>query len=224
MLTLHLHPLSSFCHKVLIGLYENGTAFTAHTVNLQDAAERAAYTKLSPFGKIPALEDSVRGMVVNESSTILEYLDIHYPGSARLIPQDADAAIVVRQWDRFLDHYLHDPMQRVVAEKLRPAGNSDPFGVEAARASMRRALDHFEQRLAQAPRPGGNDFTLADCAAAPALFYAQAIVPFADSHPRVSRYFDSLVARPSYARVLEEAKPFMKYFPLADALPARFRA
>jgi glutathione S-transferase len=222
-LVLHLHPLSSYCHKVLIGLYEMATPFTIQTVNLQDAAARADYLKLSPFGKIPALEDTKRNVVINESSTILEYAGLHYPGKAQLIPRDADAAITVRMWDRFLDMYLHQPMQRVVAEKFRPDGSHDPFGEKDARASLRRAYDVLEKRLGEAKHPGGDTFSLADCAAAPALFYAQAAEPFADSHPRIARYFESLLARPSYARTLDEAKPFLKYFPLNETLPARFK-
>ena len=222
-LTLHLHPLSSFCHKVLIGLYENGTPFKPQTVSIADGVASDDFLKLSPFGKIPALEDSTRRRVVNETSVILEYLDMHYPGAAPLIPRDPDAAIDVRMWDRFLDSYLHQPMQRVVAENFRPGDKKDPFGVDDARASIRRTYDHLEKRLADVPFAGGKDFSLADCAAAPALFYLQAIAPFADSHKNIARYFDALVARPSYARTLQEAKPFLQYFPLADKLPARFR-
>jgi len=223
-LVLHLHPLSSYCHKVLIGLYENGTPFTAKTVNLQDENERGTYVKLSPFGKIPALEDTARGKAVNESSTILEYVERHYPGRVTLFPRDTDAMITVRMWDRFLDQYLHQPMQRVVAENFRPDGAKDSFGVDEARKSIRRSYDHLEKCLANMPYAGGVEFSLADCAAAPALFYAQAAVPFADSHPNIARYFERLLVRPSYARTLEGAKPFLKYFPLADRLPARFKA
>lgn len=222
-LTLHLHPLSSFCHKVLIGLYENGTPFTPQTVSIADGVASDDFLKLSPFGKIPALEDSTRRRVVNETSVILEYLDMHYPGAARLIPRDPDAAIDVRMWDRFLDSYLHQPMQRITAERMRPDGNKDPFGENEARKSVRRAYDVLEKQLGDNAYAGGSAFSLADCAAAPALFYLQASEPFADSHPRIARYFEALFARPSYARALAEAKPFLQYFPLADKLPARFR-
>ena len=222
-LILHLHPLSSYCHKVLFGLYEKGTPFTAKHVNLMDEGERAAFLKLSPFGKMPALEDNARKNVINETSIILDYLDQHYPGLVRLIPQDVDAALTVRKWDRFLDLYLHDPMQRIVAQTFRPADAKDAFGENEARKTIRRTYDILEERLGETPHPGGEAFSMADCAAAPALFYAQAAEPFADSHPRIARYFDALVARPSYARVLEEAKPFLQYFPLVKSLPARFK-
>lgn len=223
-LILHLHPLSSFCQKVLMALYETGTPFEARMVNLGDAEARAAYLKLSPFGKIPTLEDTARGRAVNESTIIIEYLQQHDPGRPALIPRDDDAALDARLWDRVLDHYVHYPMQRVVADRLGPETARDATGVEEARATLRTAYDLIEARLADVPHPGGAAFTIADCAAAPALFYAQAVVPFAATHPRIAAYFDALTERPSFARILGEAKPFLKYFPLADGLPARFTA
>jgi len=221
---LHLHPLSSFCQKVLMALYETGTPFEPRMVNLGDAQARAAYLKLSPFGKIPTLEDTARGRAVNESTIIIEYLQQHDPGHLALIPRGADAALEARLWDRILDHYVHYPMQRVVADLLRPEAKRDATGVAEARATLRTAYDLIEARLADVPHPGGAAFTLADCAAAPALFYAQATEPFAATHPRIAAYFDALIERPSFARILSEAKPFLTYFPLVDALPARFTA
>jgi glutathione S-transferase len=223
-LILHLHPLSSFCQKVLMALYETGTPFEARMVNLGNAEARAAYLKLSPFGKIPTLEDAARSRAVTESTIIIEYLQQHRPGRLALIPHEADAALDARLWDRILDHYVHYPMQRVVADLLRPEAARDPTGVEEARATIRTAYDLLEARLAEVPHPGGAAFTIADCAAAPALFYAQAVEPFATTHPTIAAYFDALVERPSFARILGEAKPFLKYFPLKDALPARFTA
>jgi glutathione S-transferase len=223
-LILHLHPLSSFCQKVLMALYETGTRFEARMVNLGNAEARAAYLKLSPFGKIPALEDTARGRAVTESTIIIEYLQQHRPGRLTLIPREADAALDARLWDRILDHYVHYPMQRVVADLLRPEATRDPTGIEEARTTIRTAYDLIEARLAEVPHPGGPAFTIADCAAAPALFYAQAVEPFATTHPKIAAYFDALVQRPSFARILGEAKPFLEYFPLKDALPARFTA
>lgn len=223
-LVLHLHPLSSFCQKVLMALHETGTPFEARMVDLGDAEARAAYLKLSPFGKIPTLEDTARGRVVNESTIIIEYLQQHHPGRVALIPREAEAALDARLWDRIFDHYVHYPMQRVVADKLRPENARDAHGVEEARATLRTAYDLIEARLRATPHPGGAAFTIADCAAAPALFYAQAIAPFAATHPALAAYFDALVERPSFARLLGEAKPFLTYFPLTDALPARFTA
>src|SRR5215475_3891307 len=113
-LTLHFHPLSSYCHKVLIALYENGTPFTPNIVNLQNEAERNALLKLWPIGKFPVLEDHARDWSIAESSIIIEYLDLHFPGKVRLIPVDADLARQVRFRDRFFDLYIHTPMQKVV--------------------------------------------------------------------------------------------------------------
>src|SRR5262249_42899502 len=106
-LTLHFHPLSSFCHKALIALYENDTPFTPNIVNLQNEAERAALCKLWPIGKFPVLEDHARDWSVSESSIIIEYLDQHYPGRTRLVPEDADLARQMRFRDRFFDLYIH---------------------------------------------------------------------------------------------------------------------
>jgi glutathione S-transferase len=223
-LILHLHPLSSFCHKVLMALYENGTPFTQQSVNLTKPDEREAYLKLSPFGKIPALEDTARSEVLFETTIIIEYLQRHFPGPVTLIPADADAALTARLWDRLFDLYVHQPMQQIVADKMRPEGAHDPTGVEKVRATMHTAFDLIEKRLAEAPHPGGASFTIADCAAAPALFYAQAVAPFAPSHSRVTDYFERLAARPSFVRLIGEAKPFLRYFPFVDSLPKRFTA
>lgn len=223
-LILHLHPLSSYCHKVLMALYQNGTPFERRMVNLGDPDERAAYLSLSPFGKIPVLQDKSRNTTIFETTIILDYLQQYYPGPGTLIPRDADAAREARLWDRIFDLYIHQPMQRVVADALRPEGNRDALTVEEARATIRTAFDLVEKRLGDVPHPGGATFTIADCAAAPALFYTQAIEPFAATHPRLARYFEALLQRPSYARVLAEAKPFLKYFPLIDKLPVRFTA
>jgi glutathione S-transferase len=221
-LILHLHPLSSFCHKVLMALYENDTPFEARHVNLGDPAERAAYLKLSPFGKIPALEDTTRGEVLFETTIILDCLQRHFPGPVTLIPDDADAAREARLWDRIFDLYVHHPMQQVVADTQRPEAAHDPTGVEKAKATMRTAFDLIERRLAEVPHPGGAGFTIADCAAAPALFYAQAVQPFASTHPRIVDYFERLSQRPSFVRLIGEARPFLGHFPFVDALPARF--
>lgn len=213
-LKLHLHPLSSFCQKVLVALYENGTPFKAVTVDLGDAAALAAYRVLSPMAKIPALEDEARGQALAETPIIIEYLDRHYPGATRFLPQDPDQALEVRFWDRFFDHYLQYPMQKIVTDALRPAEQRDALGVEQAREQLRRAYEVIEERLSASPWACGADFTLADCAAAPALFYASSVVPFAPGQQRLTAYRDRLKQRPSYARALQEAQPFFRFFPL----------
>ena len=133
-LTLHFHPLSSFCHKVLIALYENDTPFTPQVVNLMDEGERAAFREVWPIGKFPVLRDDARGETVPESSVVIEYLDRRYPGRTRFIPSDGEDARKVRLGDRFFDLYIHLPMQKIVGDRLRPADGKDPHGVEEALA------------------------------------------------------------------------------------------
>jgi glutathione S-transferase len=221
-LTLQFHPLSSFCHKVLIALYENGTPFTPQIVDLGDAEQRAAFYALWPVGKFPVLEDSARGEVVPESSIIIEYLDQHYPGRTRFIPADVEQARAVRLRDRFFDLHIHLHMQKIVGDRLRPAGAKDPHGVADARTRMAAALGIIEKEMARRDVikqswAAGESFTLADCAAAPALFYADKVAPFAGAYPNLVAYLDRLKQRPSYARTLQEAEPYFKFFPKEEA-------
>jgi len=212
-LTLHFHPLSSFCHKVLIALYENDTPFTPNIVNLGDAEERAALLKLWPIGKFPVLADAARDWTVSESSIIIEYLDQHFPGRTRFIPDDPELARQMRFRDRFFDLYVHMPMQKIVGDRLRPPGAKDPHGVAEARTQMQTALGMVDQAMAGKTWAAGESFTMADCAAAPALFYADKVAPLAGRYPNVVAYLERLKQRPSYARALEEAKPYFHMFP-----------
>ena len=217
-LTLLFHPLSSFCHKVLIALYENDTPFTPQIVNLQDEGERAALCKLWPMGKFPVLVDAARDWNVSESSIIIEYLDLHFPGKTKFIPADADLARQMRFRERVFDLYVHLPMQKIVGDRLRPADRKDPHGVEEARATMRTALGMIDQAMATKTLASktwatGDTFTMADCAAAPSLFYADKVMPFGETHPHAASYLARLMQRPSYARVLKEAEPYFKFFP-----------
>jgi glutathione S-transferase len=212
-LTLYYHPLASFCWKALIALYENGTPFEPHIVDLGDPASRADFLKVWPIGKFPVLRDAARDHTVPESSTIIEYLAQHYPGPTRLIPLDTDAARQVRFRDRFYDHYVHEPMQKIVTDRLRPAGRNDPHGVEQARAMLATSLGMVDKDMTARTWTMGEDFGLADCAAAPALFYADKVMPFAASHGNAAAYLARLKQRPSFARVLKEAEPYFKMFP-----------
>ena len=216
-LTLHFHPLSSFCHKVLIALYENGTPFTPKLVDLGDADQRAAFHALWPIGKFPVLQDSGRDRMVPESSIIIEYLDQHYPGRTRFIPDGAEEARVVRFGDRFYDLHIHHHMQKIVGDRLRPAGAKDPHGVADARTRMAAALALADKHIAGRTWAMGESFTLADCAAAPALFYADKVAPFAGTYPNLIGYLDRLKQRPSYARTLKEAEPYFQFFPKEEA-------
>ena len=212
-LTLHFHPLSSFCHKALIALYENGTPFTPNIVNLMDEGERAALRKLWPIGKFPVLRDEARGETVPESTVIIEYLDQHYPGETRFIPAGGEQMRETRLRERFFDLYLHLPMQKIVGDRLRPEGKKDPHGVEEARTMADTALSMIEQEMAARRWAMGDAFTIADCAAAPPLFYLDKIKPLAPKHPSAAAYLERLKQRPSYARVLREAEPYMQFFP-----------
>jgi glutathione S-transferase len=212
-LTLHYHPLSSFCHKALIALYENGTQFTPHHVDLGDEASRAEFLKIWPIGKFPVLHDSVGDRTIPESSIIIEYLDQKYPGRTRFIPTDPDLARQMRMRDRFYDLYIQVPMQKIVGDRIRPAGQRDSFGVEQAKSQLKTALDMVEQDMADKQWAMGDAFTMADCAAAPALFYANKVLPFGDTHKKASAYHSRLMERPSYARTLKEAQPYFSMFP-----------
>jgi glutathione S-transferase len=211
-LTLHFHPLASYCQKVLVGLYELGVPFEKHLVDLGDKDSRAAFLKLWPIGKFPVLYDGARDLTVPESTIILEYIDQHHGGSARLVPLDPDRARECRLRDRFYDLHVHVPMQKIVTDKLRPDGRRDPLGVEQAKALLETAYTVADDQLRGTTWALGDDFSMADCAAAPALFYANKVVPFG-KRPHLASYFDRLLARPSFARVLDEAKPYMSLFP-----------
>ena len=212
-LTLHFHPLSSFCWKVLIALYENDIPFTPNSVNLGDPAERVALLMLWGIGKFPVLRDDARGETVPESSIIIEYLDRHYRGRTRFIPEDVDAAWQTRLRDRFYDLYLHLPMQKVMGDRLRPDGSKDPHGVAEARAQLRTSYAMIEQQMAHGGWAMGGEFGLADCAALPPLFYGNMVEPFGAAHGNVTTYFERLKARPSVARVLKEAEPYFNMVP-----------
>jgi glutathione S-transferase len=216
-LTLHFHPLSSFCWKALIALYENDTPFTPLSVNLGDEAERAALLKLWPIGKFPVLQDHARDQTIPESSIIIEYLDRHHPGRTQFIPAESDLAWQTRWRDRFYDLYVHLSVQKIVDDRLRGKENKDPQGVEEAKARIRACYGIIEQEMATKENANrwaaGETFSMADCSASPALFYANKVLPFGDSHKNLAAYFDRLKARPSFARVLREAEPYFAMFP-----------
>ena len=214
-LTLYFHPLSSFCQKALIALYENGTPFTPQKVDLMDEKENSAFKQIWPVGKFPVLRDEKNGKTIPESTSIIEYLARHYPGSVQLVPKNDDQALTVRAQDRFYDLNVHLLTQKVITDRLRPAGQNDTFGCGHTRALLQTALGIVDKDMARKTWAAGEAFTMADCAAAPSLFYYNmAVTPLAGSFDNVAAYLDRLVKRPSYARALKEAEPFLKYVPM----------
>ena len=213
-LRLHYHPFSSFCQKVLIALYERDVAFERQIVDLRDPAQRAALAALWPLAKFPVLRDEARAVTVPEASLIVGYLDRVAAGDP-LVPADPDEALRVHMLDRFFDLYVEVPLQKVVADTFRPEEARDAYGVDEARNQLATAWPILEQALAESDGDwaAGKRFTLADCAAAPALFYANIIVPFS-GHARLEAYYARLLARPSFARAVEEARPYRSFFPL----------
>jgi glutathione S-transferase len=211
-LKLYFHPFASFCQKVLIALYENETPFEPHLIDLGDPASRAAFLKVWPIGKFPVLFDSKRSRTIPESTIIIEYLAENYPGRLALVPRDADGALETRLRDRFFDLYVDEPMQKIVTDRLRPPGRNDAHGVELARAQLRTAYGILDEHLQSKTWACGEAFTMADCAAAPSLFYANLVEPFG-SFTNVAAYDQRLKARPSFARVVKEAEPYFKLFP-----------
>lgn len=213
-LKLYFHPLASFCHKALIALYEGRIPFEPIIVDLMDERSTAAFKAVWPMAKMPVLRDEARGCTVAESTVIIEYLDTYYAVGSRLLPADADRVWQTRMWDRFYDHYVQEPMQKIVTDRLRPEGKNDPVGVEQAKAQLQRAYDVAEQAMVSKTWTMGDDFTMADCAAAPALFYANTVMPFGEARANLPAYLDRLMSRPSFARVIEEAQPYFALFPM----------
>jgi len=211
-LQLYAHPFSSYCQKVLVALYENDIAFVWRVLTPDDAATDAEFTALWPIRRFPLLRDGERTVI--ESSIIIEYLDRHYPGATPLIPFDAGTALEARTMDRFFDNYVQTPQQKIVADSLRLAADRDPCGVSEARARLDTAYAWLEQKLAGRHWATGGDFSLADCAAAPALFYADWTHPIPTECTNVLAYRQRLLARPSFARAVDEARPYRSYFPL----------
>ncbi|MGH8496118.1 MAG: glutathione S-transferase family protein, partial [Gammaproteobacteria bacterium] len=176
-LELYFHPLASFCWKALIALYENDTPFEPHIVDLGDETSRAEFAKIWPICKFPVLRDEVKDRTVPESSIIIEYLGQHYPGKTRLVPADADLAWQTRLRDQFYDLYVNVNVGKIVTDRLRPAGQNDSFGVEQAKAQLQTAYGIVEREMGARSWANGDDFSMADCAAAPAMFYANMVLP-----------------------------------------------
>ena len=209
-LTLYAHPFAAYCWKVLIALYENGAPF--HYRMVDNAAAFAELEGLWPLKKFPVLKDGEASVI--ESSVIIEHLMLRHPGPSRLIPEGIDAALKVRFMDRFFDNYVMTPMQKLVSDRMRTDSEHDAKGVAEARTMLDVAYEWLEKQVAQQAWAVGNHFTMGDCAAAPALFYADWVHPIGDRFPGVCTYRARLLSRPSIARTVDEARPYRKLFPL----------
>ncbi|HEY2677042.1 MAG TPA: glutathione S-transferase family protein [Steroidobacteraceae bacterium] len=214
---LYTHPFSSYSQKVLIALYENDTPFTARTLSPEDPTAMTELTALSPLRKFPVLVDD--GNVIAESSVIIEYLMIYHPGEMRLIPSETRAALEVRMMDRYFDNYVMTPMQNIVADFLRAADRRDPFGVAQTKSQLTRVYEWLDGVMAGRRWAAGEQFSLADCAAAPSLFYADWVHEIAGNCPNLRAYRRRLLERPSFARAVDEARPYRGFFP--PGAPAR---
>jgi glutathione S-transferase len=221
-LTLYLHPLASFCHKVLIALSENETEFREVIVDFADPGSAAMLMEQWPVGKIPVLRDEHRRMTLPETSIIIEYLQQHYPGRAALLPGDPEVLLQVRLWDRFYDQYVSAPVQKIVVDRIRPEGMNDPHGVAEARKTLETAYQMIDGQLSANSWAVGESFTLADCAAAPALFYASIVQPIDPAQGNLRAYLDRLLERPSVRRAIAGAQPYFSMFPYREAMPERY--
>ncbi|MFC3551673.1 glutathione S-transferase family protein [Lysobacter cavernae] len=209
-LKLYAHPFSSYCQKVLIALYENHTPFEFRLLEGDESMRELE--ALWPMKRFPVLRDADRTVI--EASSIIEHLGLHHPGPVRLIPTDPRAALDVRMMDRFFDNYISTPQQKIVLDALREEGARDRQGVAEARAMLETAYAWLDQVMAAREWATGDTFSLADCGAAPFLFYADWTHPIDEAHANVRAYRHRLLARPSFARAVDEARPYRTYFPL----------
>jgi glutathione S-transferase len=208
---LYAHPFSSYCQKVLIALYEKEVPFELRLLSPDDEQTAAEHEALWPLKRMPVLVDDDRTVV--EASIIIEHLDLCHPERVRLIPEDPRAALDVRMMDRFFDNYVMTPMQKIVFDTIRAPENRDPYGVAEARGLLDTAYRWLEQAMSEREWAAAGTFSLADCAAAPALFYADWVHPVGESYPRVCAYRRRLLARPAFARAVDEARPYRSFFP-----------
>lgn len=211
-LALYGHPFSSYTQKALIALYENATPFEARWIGSQTPQHAAEWQRRWPLSKFPLLLDGERTVV--ETTIIIEYLQLMHPGPVRLLPLDPMAALDVRFLDRFFDLHVMSPMQHAVSAALTGIPEKRAEGLAFGVSKLELAYAWLEAHLAGKSWAAGRDFTLADCAAAPSLFYADWTHPIAESYPLLRAYRARLLARPSFARAVEEARPFRAYFPL----------
>jgi glutathione S-transferase len=215
--SLYAHPFSSYSQKVQIALYENDTPFIYRNLGGEDPAALTEFAALSPIRKFPILVED--GKVIAESSVIIEYLMLHHPGPIRLIASDTRLALEIRMMDRFFDNYVMTPMQNVVADFIRAADKRDPFGIAQAKAMLSRSYEWLDGVMGRRPWGAGEEFSMADCAAAPALFYADWVHEIGETFANLRAYRKRLLQRPSVARAVDEARRYRPLFP--PGAPAR---
>jgi glutathione S-transferase len=211
-LKIYGHPFSSYTQKALTALYENDTPFEFLNLSPDNPEVYAEFAQRWPIRKFPLLVDG--GRQVMEATSIIEYLAVRHPGALRLIPADAGTAVDVRMLDRFFDNYINGPQQRIVYNQLRPEANRDPYGVDEARTALETAYAWLDRHMTDHEWAAGGSFSLADCAAAPALFYADWTHPIGKQFPNVHAYRARLLQRPSFARCVEGGRPYRHLFPL----------
>lgn len=212
MIELYAHPFSSYCWKVLIALYENNTPFTFRMLDPEHAENDRAWTRHWPLRKMPVLVDGERTVV--ETDAIIEHLHRFHPGPVRLLPDEPEAAVETRMLTRIFDDYVMTPMTKPVFDTMRPAGQRDPAGVADALIQLDSIYAWLDDRLRGRAWTAGDAFSLADCAAAPALFYADWVRPIPEELRTLRAHRDKLLARPSVARCVDEARPYRHFFPL----------
>lgn len=210
-LTLYAHPFSSYCWKVLIAIYADGTPFDYQNVDPAFPGVMDELKRRWPIGKFPLLVDD--GEVVAETTSIIEHLQASHPGPNCWIPEGNEGRRV-RFLDRFFDQYVMNAAQPSVNHALRPEGQGDAYSAEQGLNTLRTAYDWLEANLPDGEWAAGNALTLADCAAAPALFYADWVDEIGPTRPRLTAYRARLLAHPVIARVVDEARPYRAYFPL----------
>lgn len=211
-LELYAHPFSSYCQKALTALYENEVPFTYVMLSPENPDALEELETRWPMKRFPMLIDS--GRSIHEATIIIEYLHAFHPGPVRLIPDDAKRAVEVRFMDRFFDNYISAPQQKVVFDALRKPEERDPKGVSDARDMLEKAYGWLDKHMAGREWAAGESFSMADCAAAPFLFYADWTHEIADRFENVRAYRTRLNQRPSFARAIDEARPYRPYFPL----------
>jgi glutathione S-transferase len=210
---LYGHLFSSYTQKALTALYENDTRFEFLDLSPDNPDIYAEFARRWPIRRFPLLVDGERQVM--EATCIIDYLHVHHPGGSRLIPDDADAAIEVRMLDRFFDNYVHAQVQRIVGDSLRPdPADRDAYGVNEARERLDTAYAWLDGHMANREWAAADAFTLADCAAAPALFYADWTHRIGGQFRNVHAYRQRLLARPSFARCVEGGRPYRHFFPL----------